>query len=118
MHVLLRPTTRCRSLLDSGVTVVMSALVMPRRHHGAGLIGNGCVGALTSPGHLAGRHLPFLDAVDRFAGEPIEDEQHAAHFRDLRHGRHAPPVADHVDQRWSGREIGIEDIVMRRLKCH
>ena len=34
------------------VTVVMSALVMPTRDHGAGLVGNGWVGELTSPGTL------------------------------------------------------------------
>ena len=41
-----------QNLFDLGVTVVMSALVMPRRDHGAGAVGNGCVGALTSPGTL------------------------------------------------------------------
>src|SRR5262245_8118332 len=39
-----------QNLCDSGVTVVMSAFVMPRRAHGAGFVGNGCVGELFSPG--------------------------------------------------------------------
>ena len=41
-----------QNLFDSGVTVVMSAFVMPRRDHGAGFVGNGCVGELASPGTL------------------------------------------------------------------
>jgi hypothetical protein len=57
---------------------------------------------------------PLLHAVDRFAGEAVEDEEQA-HFGDLRDGRDGLAVAADVEQGGRRSEIVVPDVVMNEL---
>ena len=100
---------------SSGVTVAMSAADIVMRESGAGLSGNGWVFAARSSGTSLCGHRPFLDAVDRLAGDAIEQEQQPR-LADHRHGGNRPAALLHVDERRRRREIGVPDVVMHDLE--
>ena len=65
--------------------------------------------------HLALRHGTLLDAVDRLAGDAIEQKQQP----DLVHrgdGRNRPAALLHVDQRRRAGHVGVPDVVMDHLE--
>ena len=91
-----------------------------RRHRHArraarGLSGNGCVFAGALERHFARRHRTLLDAVDRLAGDAIEQEQQAR-LVDHGHGRNRPAALLDVDQRRRAPTVRVPDVVVHDLE--
>ena len=93
----------------------MSAGVIVMRESGAGFDRERLRlrGALER--HLALRHRPLLDAVDRLAGDAIHQEHQAplAHDAD---GGNRPAVLPHVEQDRRVRDVGVPDVVVHDLE--
>ena len=67
------------------------------RANGGGLVGNGCVGQVCSPGMSVLRHRPLFDRPKRLAGHTIEDPDEAL-LADLRHRVDRLAVVPHRQQ--------------------
>ena len=65
--------------------------------------------------HFARRHGTLLDAINRLAGDPVEQEQQAG-LVDHRHGGNRLAALLDVEKRWRGREVGIPDVVVHDLE--
>ena len=85
------------------------------RESGGGLSGKGLRLRRPFERHFALGHRTLLDAVDRLAGDAIEQKQQPD-LVDHRDGGNRPAALLHVDQRGRAGQVGVPDVVMHHLE--
>ena len=107
-------TSSIASARSSGVKSIRSSIVDPCRSNGGGLVGNGCVGAVRSPGVSdAGTGRSSIGHTG-LSGRPIEHECERL-LRQL-HDRLDRPSADgDVRENRRGRQVVVPQIVVDDL---
>ena len=85
------------------------------RAKGGGFAGNGCVGQVSSSGHVGLGHRPLFDGPQRLAGHAIEHPDEAL-LADLRHDVDRLAVVPHGQQFRRGGVVVIPDVVVDHLE--
>ncbi len=94
---------------------VISASVIDCRANGGGLVGKGCVGQVTSAGHVALRNRSLFDRPERLARHTIEHEEESV-LGGLRNSVDRLPLVTHRDELRRGGEVVVPQIVVHDLE--